>query len=55
MTSFQWFKNGVQIAGEVQKQLWVQNVTHSVEGTYFCRMSNLAGHTIWGEVVVMVL
>ena len=50
--SFQWRLNGVDIPGAVAQQYEIDAASEADVGTYTCVLENLAGRTVWEELVV---
>lgn len=52
--SYQWYRNGVQLAGKVTNILVLENISKSDSGTYSCELVNIAGKHLFQEVIVVV-
>jgi len=52
--TYQWYRNGVQLAGKVQSVLIIENLDKSDGGTYSCELLNVAGKHLFQEVIVVV-
>ena len=53
--SFQWYKNGFPIPGEDRQNFIVKSVKKTDEGTYSCKIWNVAGEFTWKESVVVII
>eukprot|EP00596_Hydrurales_sp_CCMP1899_P000221 CAMPEP_0119052094 /NCGR_PEP_ID=MMETSP1177-20130426/73508_1 /TAXON_ID=2985 /ORGANISM="Ochromonas sp, Strain CCMP1899" /LENGTH=1020 /DNA_ID=CAMNT_0007031547 /DNA_START=106 /DNA_END=3165 /DNA_ORIENTATION=- len=45
--SYQWFRNGVPLYGEIKSSVYAKNVDSSYSGTYSCELQNVAGKYVW--------
>jgi hypothetical protein len=52
--SYQWRRNGVDIAGGTSAAFAIDAASHADEGTYSVRISNLVGNVISNEAVLVV-
>lgn len=50
----QWYRNGVLLPHETKNILVVNEVNKSHEGTYSCRLTNMAGVYTWLEATVEI-
>jgi hypothetical protein len=52
--SLQWYRNGLLLPHETKNILVVNEVNKSHEGTYSCRLTNMAGVFTWLEATVEI-
>lgn len=52
--SFQWLRNGFEVSGQTNRQLYLTDITTAMAGTYTCRITNLAGVTFFEELLLSV-
>ena len=52
--SYQWYRNGVKLKGEVRSSISSKFVEKSYSGTYSCELQNIAGKYLWLEATVSI-
>jgi hypothetical protein len=52
--SLQWYRNGLMLPHERKNILVATEVNRSHEGTYSCRLTNMAGTFTWLEATVEI-
>lgn len=52
---YQWYKNGLALAGRTGRDFVEEKAKKSHSGTYSCEMINIAGKFMWLEATVSVV